>query len=43
MELSENAEVILERLWTDNAYGAGAHVSLRDLELDEDTTTLKEL
>jgi DtxR family Mn-dependent transcriptional regulator len=43
MELSENAEEILERLWTDNANGAGAHVGLRDLELDKDGSTLKEL
>ncbi len=43
MELSENAEEILERLWTDNANGAGAHASLPDLELEKDGSTLKEL
>ena len=43
MELSEKAEEILERLWTDNANGAGGQASLEDLGLDEDTTTLKEL
>ena len=43
MELSEKAEEILEKLWTDNANGEGAKASLRDLELDEDDSTLKEL
>ena len=43
MELSENAEEILERLWTDNANGAGAHAGLRDLELEKDGSTMKEL
>jgi DtxR family Mn-dependent transcriptional regulator len=43
MELSENAEEILEKLWTDNANGEGAQASLQDLELDKDSLTLKEL
>jgi DtxR family Mn-dependent transcriptional regulator len=43
MELSENAEEILEKLWTDNANGAGAQALFRDLDLDPDGTTLKEL
>ncbi len=43
MELSEIAEEILERLWTDNANGAGGQADLRDLGLDKDTSTLKEL
>jgi DtxR family Mn-dependent transcriptional regulator len=43
MELSENAEEILERLWTDNANGERTYASLRDLELDRDGLTLKEL
>ncbi len=43
MELSEKAEEILERLWTDNANGAGGQASLGDLGLDEDTSTLEEL
>jgi DtxR family Mn-dependent transcriptional regulator len=43
MELSENAEEILERLWTDNANGEGAQESLHSLELDTDRSTLKEL
>ena len=43
MELSENAEEILEKLWTDNANGEGCQVSLEDLELDGDASALKEL
>jgi DtxR family Mn-dependent transcriptional regulator len=43
MELSENAEEILEKLWTDNANGEGAQASLQDLELDKGSSTLKEL
>ena len=43
MELSENAEEILEKLWTDNANGDGGKASLEDLELGEDASTLKEL
>ena len=43
MELSEKAEEILEKLWTDNANGEGAQASIRDLELDMDSLTLKEL
>jgi DtxR family Mn-dependent transcriptional regulator len=43
LELSEKAEETLERLWTDNANGIGGRVSLGDLELDKDTSTLNEL
>ncbi len=43
MELSEKAEEILERLWTDNANGGVVHESLYDLKLDKDHITLKEL
>lgn len=43
MELSEKAEEILEKLWTDNADGGVVPESLRDLELDENSLTLKEL
>ena len=43
MELSEKAEEILERLWTDNANGGVVHESLHDLKLDKDHITLKEL
>jgi DtxR family Mn-dependent transcriptional regulator len=43
MELSEKAEEILEKLWTDDANGEGAQASLRDLELEKESLTLKEL
>jgi DtxR family Mn-dependent transcriptional regulator len=43
LELSEKAEETLEGLWTDNANGIGGRVSLGDLELDKDTSTLNEL
>jgi DtxR family Mn-dependent transcriptional regulator len=42
LELSEKAEEILEKLWTDDANGGG-WASLRDLETDEDGSTLNEL
>ena len=43
MELSEKAEEVLEKLWTDNANGGVVRESLKDLDLDEDSLTLKEL
>ena len=43
MELSEKAEEVLEKLWTDNANGGLVRESLRDLKLDENSLTLKEL
>jgi DtxR family Mn-dependent transcriptional regulator len=43
MALSEKAEEILEKLWTDNANGEGGQASLRDLEIDEEDSALNEL
>ena len=43
MELSENAEEILERLWTDNANEAEARTSLQDPEIELNGLGLKEL
>jgi DtxR family Mn-dependent transcriptional regulator len=43
MELSDRAEEILERLWTDNSEGKSVWVSLQDLELEKESPLLKEL
>jgi DtxR family Mn-dependent transcriptional regulator len=43
LDLTEKAEEILERLWTDNTNGGAVQESLQELGLDKDGATLKEL